>query len=374
MSQDNFIKMDCYLCGNSIEFLGELADHVIVCPHCQKEIRLSAAKTPAPLDALSPKEPQPQPDSHRELPPLRRRSSRPLFPSTAALVVAAACILTALATALIIVVIRYPSNKRASKPAITTDNPAANTNGNFTGLVPTDYNSLTVEQLIGPAEKGNRIAQLILGVRFLKGDYVPKNVTEGLHWLTLAANNGLLYAQSGLAFFYESGGWFGDSDLIPPNYQEAARFYLKAAEQGESISQWRLGVLCEFGRGTPQDKDEAFKWYSKSAAQGVIQAQGRLGMLYHSRKDYSDALKWFRRAANNGDVLAQWYMGYMFKNGEGVSQTYPDAAKWFRRAANQGYFPAQYDLGCLYFGGLGTASAFRNRLASTKGCDGVQSL
>jgi hypothetical protein len=60
MAQDNFLRMDCYLCGNSIEFPGELANHVIVCPHCQKGIKLFIIPKAGPSSVPAQPPPAPQ--------------------------------------------------------------------------------------------------------------------------------------------------------------------------------------------------------------------------------------------------------------------------------------------------------------------------
>ena len=40
MGQEIFLKIDCWLCGNPIEFPREMLSQIIECPHCQKEIWL----------------------------------------------------------------------------------------------------------------------------------------------------------------------------------------------------------------------------------------------------------------------------------------------------------------------------------------------
>ena len=78
------------------------------------------------------------------------------------------------------------------------------------------------------------------------------------------------------------------------NYAEAAKFYKKAAEQGDSDAQTDLGYIYFHGKGIPQD--------------------------------YSEAAKWFRKAANQGNAKAQTNLGIMYENGQGVKQEYEEAA------------------------------------------------
>src|ERR1039458_10081653 len=44
------------------------------------------------------------------------------------------------------------------------------------------------------------------------------------------------------------------------DYAEAARWYRKAAEQGNAIAQTNLGTMYFQGQGVPQDYAEAVRW------------------------------------------------------------------------------------------------------------------
>ena len=43
---------------------------------------------------------------------------------------------------------------------------------------------------------------------------------------------------------------------VPQDYEEAVRWYLRAAEQGDVEAQNALGFRYRTGRGVPQDDDE----------------------------------------------------------------------------------------------------------------------
>ena len=66
---------------------------------------------------------------------------------------------------------------------------------------------------------------------------------------------------------------------MPPNLGEAARWYRRAAEQGDVEAQKRLALLYLQGRGVAKDSQEAEKWYSKAAGQGDPDAQSALNGL-----------------------------------------------------------------------------------------------
>ena len=69
--------------------------------------------------------------------------------------------------------------------------------------------------------------------------------------------------------------------------KEAAKWYHKAAEQGNALAQ-RLGHTYNYGWGVDEDANQAAKWYRKAAEQG--DAAPRNFILMNSLK-VSDATK-----------------------------------------------------------------------------------
>jgi len=55
---------------------------------------------------------------------------------------------------------------------------------------------------------------------------------------------------------------------VPQDYQEARKWYTKAAEQGEAYAQYALGRLYAEGDGVPKDLVQSHKWFNIAAAQG----------------------------------------------------------------------------------------------------------
>ena len=51
---------------------------------------------------------------------------------------------------------------------------------------------------------------------------------------------------------------------------EAARWYMKAAEQGHARAQWALGWMYERGDGVPKDEAEEARWYGKAVEKREI--------------------------------------------------------------------------------------------------------
>lgn len=63
------------------------------------------------------------------------------------------------------------------------------------------------------------------------------------------------------------------------NYTQAVFWCQKAAEQGDTGTQYNLGWCLENGEGTAIDKAKALDWYRQAADQGYEDAQKKLKEL-----------------------------------------------------------------------------------------------
>jgi len=155
-------------------------------------------------------------------------------------------------------------------------------------------------------------------------------------------------AQDFIGFVYEQG--FD----VERNFQEAVKWYRKAADQGYLDSQIKLAkIYSKGGHGLDKNMEESAKWYRKAAEQGDAFAQNKLGMLYGRgrgvTRDYNESMKWFLKAANQDNTVAMGNIGYMYENGLGVEQDYAEAIKWYRKAADMGDIDAKEKLQELGF-------------------------
>ena len=65
----------------------------------------------------------------------------------------------------------------------------------------------------------------------------------------------------------------------PRGLKEVKFWSLKAAEQWDVASQYRLGFIYEFGCGVTKNLERAAFWYRKAAAQKNVEAVVRLGRM-----------------------------------------------------------------------------------------------
>lgn len=136
------------------------------------------------------------------------------------------------------------------------------------------------------------------------------NIADAMAPLRRAADGGHAAAQALLAYIL-NGAEFNE---------EAAAYYRKSAEQGNSDGEFGLGSMYAIGEGVPQSFTEARKWVMKSASQGNKNAIAMLAQSY-----ISGGLE-FDEAARHG----------------------PEALAWIKRAAEFDYLPALINLSTAY--------------------------
>ena len=183
---------------------------------------------------------------------------------------------------------------------------------------------------------------------------------------------------------YEIGSAYYDKG----NYQEAIKWYTKAAENGYTDAQSELGFMYLNGEGVDVNKTEAVKWLSLAGEKGDVLAQQALGDLYRNgdgvSKSESEAQRWYKEAAPRFYQLSKdmmkagnkqcvdffltvvdmnvlpysvwslFHLGAIYYNGEGGQRTdFSKAYEYFKSSADRGNKPAKYYLGLCYEYGRG---------------------
>jgi TPR repeat protein len=209
------------------------------------------------------------------------------------------------------------------------------------------------------AEAGNAEAQQKLGRAYFLGEGVPKDAAQAVVWYRKAAEQENADAQFWLGRAYDGAN--DDNDLgIPKHDAKAMTWYRKAAEQGHAGAQIRLGEIydSEFDFffsgpsdspnlffGVPKDDVQAVAWYRKAAEKGNAVAQFNLGLAYAKgkgvSKDAVQAVTWFRKAAVQGNADAQYTLAGFYDAGDGVPKDDSKGTAWYMKAAQQGYAKAQ---------------------------------
>ena len=130
-----------------------------------------------------------------------------------------------------------------------------------------------------------------------------------------------------------------------------------AALKGDPTAAYEVGVRFAEGKGVAPNFDEAAKWYDRAAQAGVVPAIFRLGTLYEKglsvKKDVDIARRYYMQAAERGNAKAMHNLAVLDADGGGKGANYKSAAQWFRKAADRGVADSQFNLGILYARGIG---------------------
>lgn len=140
-----------------------------------------------------------------------------------------------------------------------------------------------------------------------------------------AAKSGYMPAQVTMGILYDGGTQGGNSE-------QAAYWYRKAAEQGDTLAQWLLGRILILGYASgSNDGDE---WLSKAAAAG--NPFGAYLLALDLEADHADeAMPLFRQAAERGLPYAQYRLGVALRDGRGIKQDKFEAYVWLLLSASK---------------------------------------
>ena len=140
------------------------------------------------------------------------------------------------------------------------------------------------------------------------------NYEKALRWLKLAYENGEKSVANNIASLYYAGSGI----FVPPNYEEARKWYEVALSEAHSSDTkiqpaFNLGVIYELGLGVEKDVSKAVGLYEIAARRGYRRALWQLGLLYESgggklNPDPARALEMFSKAAAGGHEEANLHI------------------------------------------------------------------
>ena len=238
-----------------------------------------------------------------------------------------------------------------------------------------ELSRLVDNEIIPAVNLGVHSAEFVYSQILRYGSSGITDEEQSMSLLKKAAEGGFARAQNtyGNAFLFADRG-------LTRDYNEAFKWYVKAAAQNFALAEEHLGDCYWNGWGVDQNCSEAIKWYTKAAEQGRARSQIIVGDYYydyHDEEGYSKAFKWYKKAAEQGISKAQVYLGICYLNGFGVDEDHSEAFKWFKKAAEQGNSDAQEKMGVCYEYGKGVgqddSEAFKwFKKAAEQGCENAQ--
>ncbi len=157
------------------------------------------------------------------------------------------------------------------------------------------------------------------------------------------------------------------------DYEMSAKYFGKAARNGNAEGLYNLAIMTSKGEGVKQDHNLAIKLLEEAAKQppkkgslpniGVAEAQHALGLRYEEGvgvpKDLSMAFHWYSKSAENGCANAANNLALMYSNGKGVDRNLKKAEQYFIFSSTRKDPNAMENLAYLYLE-LGDPEKARN--------------
>jgi len=194
-------------------------------------------------------------------------------------------------------------------------------------------------------EQENYEAMYTLGYLYENG---KKDIPKAIRLYIKAAEYGQVNAMGELGFIYSSQN----------KLEESYKWYLLAAEEGNSVSQQAIGHFYETGKGPePKNLDKAIYWYKKAAEQNNMFAMNRLSFIYRTGpedyRDMDESIRMLTKLADLGNAFSQSLLGTYYKKGDGVEKDILKAIELYEKSVEKGDSYGMGYLGNLYLNGNG---------------------
>jgi TPR repeat protein len=200
-------------------------------------------------------------------------------------------------------------------------------------------------------------AQINLGILYLSGRGVARDVVQARAWLEKAATSDDPQALYTLGRALSESMGQAAADPV-----RAADLYRRAAEKGHVLAGLRYGLALSEGTGTKQDPVAAQRWLTQAQQRGIPEAALALGDMAArtpasrdkaaNERIVKSALTWYEVAAAGGVPSAQFKLANAYFAGVGVPRDPARALLWYTRAAQQGLPQAQHAAGIMVMGGV----------------------
>jgi TPR repeat protein len=229
------------------------------------------------------------------------------------------------------------------------------------GLAGTPRNEARAVELFEKAANAGHVrSQINLGILYMRGLGVPRDLVNARAWLEKAAASGDPQA------LYTLGRALSEStDQVPPDPVRAADLFRRAADKGHALAGLRYGLMLSEGVGIKRDVATAQRYLMQARESGIPEASLAMGDMVARTPASRDkaanerviqaAITWYESAAQAGVPSAQFKLANAYFSGVGVARDPAQAQLWYTRAAQQGLPQAQHALGIMLLGGVAGA-------------------
>ena len=118
------------------------------------------------------------------------------------------------------------------------------------------------DQLISAAEKGDAEACYTVGLAYLYGTDVVKDLSKAAYWFNLSAEKNYLPAIREMGILLASG------EGVETDLEKADEYLSRAADNLDPSALYHLGLLYELGSGVPKDLQKAVRMLAYAAEMG----------------------------------------------------------------------------------------------------------
>jgi TPR repeat protein len=214
----------------------------------------------------------------------------------------------------------------------------------FSGIILSLYScnneSEKIKKLKLEAEKGEAIAQYLLGGKYYFGQEVNEDDKKAFYWFEKSAKQDIPEAQ------YFLGLMFSNGEGTSQNNEKSFYWFKKSAEQKYSEAQYELGQIYDLGIGTIKDRRNAIYWYTESANQKNEEAQEYLNFMFKliGKEKLPNEYEVFKNCkilAEKGNDNAQLYLGQMLFYGNGIETNKEKAGYWISKSYSNGNIKAK---------------------------------
>ena len=229
------------------------------------------------------------------------------------------------------------------------------------GLAGTPRNEARAVELFEKAASAGHVrAEINLGILYMRGLGVPRDLINARAWLEKAAASGDPQA------LYTLGRALSEStEQVPPDPVRAADLFRRAADKGHALAGLRYGLMLSDGIGIKRDIAAAQRYLVQARDSGIPEAALAMGDMIARTPASRDkaanerviqtAINWYDAAAQAGVPSAQFKLANAYFAGVGVARDPAQAQMWYTRAAQQGLPQAQHALGIMLLGGVAGA-------------------
>lgn len=182
--------------------------------------------------------------------------------------------------------------------------------------------------------KNDPEAQCMMGVIYLEGTGVRKNIPKAVEYLKKAAAVDNPEAMYRLACLLEKGT-ISESEERSADIEKAMQYYKKATIEGHLNALTDLAFLLENGKYVAKDMKEAYKLLKIAAKKNFPRALNNLGIMFFKSpapqgNDSNDkkAFEYFQRAADQGYPKAFTNLGICYEKGRGVQKSLINAFEY----------------------------------------------